>query len=155
MKKLLAIVACAAALLMLTQCSISRKVIAKAYPIGFTELHNYYVVNTHKVKKIERKIITSEEEFRNIFGEAAVMGTNGTPTPVNFKTQFVLAVILPETNRVVSMYPENVLENGNAVIFNYKVDKGEKTSYTMVPFTAIALDRPLEMLSMEFYFEEK
>ena len=155
MKRLLSIALCISALLLLSQCSISRKVAAKAYPIGFSELHNYYVVNTHKVKKIERKIITSEEEFYSIFGEAAVMGTNGNPTPVNFKTQFVLAVILPETNRVVNMYPESVLENGNAVIFNYIVNKGEKTSYTMVPFTAIALDRPLEMLSMEFYFEEK
>lgn len=152
---MLSIMFCAAALLMLTQCSISRKIEANAYPIDFTELRNYYVVNSHKPKKLERKIINTEEEFRNIFGEAAVMGADGNPTPVNFKTQFVLAVILPETNRVVSMYPENVLENGNAVIFNYKVDKGEKTSYTMVPFTAIALDRPLEMLSMEFYFEEK
>lgn len=155
MKRLLSIALCISALLLLSQCSISRKVAAKAYPIGFSELHNYYVLNTHKPKKTERKIITSEEEFYNIFGEAAVMGTNGNPTPVNFKTQFVLAVILPETNRVVNMYPESVLENGNAVIFNYIVNKGEKTSYTMVPFTAIALDRPLEMLSMEFYFEEK
>lgn len=155
MKRLLSIALCISALLLLSQCSISRKVAAKAYPIGFSELHNYYVLNTHKPKKIERKIITSEEEFYSIFGEAAVMGTNGNPTPVNFKTQFVLAVILPETNRVVNMYPESVLENGNAVIFNYIVNKGEKTSYTMVPFTAIALDRPLEMLSMEFYFEEK
>lgn len=155
MKKILSIAICAIAVLLLAQCSISRKLEAKAYPIDFTELHNYYVLNTHKVKKVERKIITSEDEFFSIFGEAAVMGTNGNPTPVNFKTQFVLAVILPETNRSVSVYPAQVLENGNAVIFDYKVDKGSKNTYTMVPFTAIAIDRPLEMLSMEFYFRLK
>ena len=146
---------CAAGLLMLTQCSIPRKIEANAYPIDFTQLHNYYVVNSHKPKKIERKIINNEEEFRNIFGEAAVMGANGNPTPVNFKTQFVLAVILPETNRDVSVSPLQVLENGNVVIFDYRVEKGAKNTYTMVPFTAIALDRPLEVLSMEFYFREK
>ena len=154
MKKLLAIVACAAALLMLTQCSISRKVMAKAYPIGFTELHNYYVVNTHKVKKIERKIITSEEEFRNIFGEAAVMGTNGTPTPVNFKTQFVLAVVLPDTDRDTQVIPAEISQVGSTIVFNYHIKKGDKLGYRIRPYAAVAIDKPDRDTQFEIYFKE-
>ena len=43
MKRLLSIALCISALLLLSQCSISRKVAAKAYPIGFSELHNYFI----------------------------------------------------------------------------------------------------------------
>ena len=53
------------------------------------------------------------------------------------------------------MYPLSVLQNGNAIIFNYKVDKGSKMSYSICPFTAVVLDRPATNSSYEIYWNER
>ena len=109
----------AVAVLMLTSaCSITKEVEANAVPIAFTEMNNYYVKNGVNTNKPLRKIINTESEFRAIFGEAAYMGSNGSPTPINFNRQFVLAVVNPVTNRQTQMFPLSVLQNGKAIIFN-------------------------------------
>ena len=136
-------------------CSITRELEQNASPIAFTEVNNYFVKNNSVPQKLLRKVINTEGEFRAIFGEAAVMGSNGQPTPINFKRQFVLAVVSPVTDTDTQMYPLSVLQNGNAIIFNYKVDKGSKMSYSICPFTAVVLDRPATNSSYEIYWNER
>ncbi|MDO4512097.1 MAG: hypothetical protein Q4B68_09820 [Bacteroidales bacterium] len=155
MKKVYQFIAFALVAIIVSSCSITREVEKNAAPIAFTEMHNYFVNNTFSTKKIYRKAINSESEFRTIFGEAAVMGANGQPTPINWKRQFVLAVVAPETDTQTQMYPLSVLQNGNAIIFNYKVDKGSKMSYTMCPYVAVVLDRPSTNAQLEIYWNEK
>lgn len=138
-----------------SSCSITRELEQNASPIAFTEVNNYFVKNNSVPQKLLRKVINTESEFRAIFGEAAVMGSNGQPTPINFKRQFVLAVVSPVTDTDTQMYPLSVLQNGNAIIFNYKVDKGNKMSYSICPFTAVALDRPATNSSYEIYWNER
>ena len=156
MKKTLKfLMALAIVALVSASCSITKNVEPGAQQMPFTELQNYFVNNTHRVTKVERLVIKDEATFNQIFGQAAVMGTNGAPTAVNFKTQYVVAVLLPETDRLTQAYPVNVLQNGNSIIFNYKVEKGSSQSYTMSPFTAVVLDRPVSDQNMEIYFNEK
>ncbi len=142
-------------LLLATSCSMTRNLEADAVTVPYIEMRNYYVLNDYEHAKVERKIIKNEEEFSKVFGEAAFMGVDGEPTIINFKKQFVLAVLLPETATATNIYPLSVLQNGNAVIFNYKVERGEKQSYTTNPFTAVVLDRPIVDAQLEFYFNEK
>lgn len=133
MNRLMHIVALLAVILLCANCSTTRKLEADAVPMGYTELQNYYVSNTVSVKQPFRHVFTTEEEFSRYFGEAATMSPNGQPTVVNWGTQYVLAVINPSTDRATRMYPVSVLQNGDAIIFNYKVEKGEKQSYTTTP----------------------
>ncbi|MCQ2289748.1 MAG: hypothetical protein MJZ63_00540 [Muribaculaceae bacterium] len=155
MKKLIRIFVLALVVAVMGSCSITRKVEKDAYPIAFTEVHNYYVKNNFTPKKLVRKVINTEGEFRAIFGDAAVMGANGRPTPINFGRQFVLAVVSPVTDTNTQMYPLSVLQNGNAIIFNYKVDKGGKMSYSVSPYVAVVLDRPVNNSAFEIYWNEK
>ena len=155
MKKISILLIAVVAMLVSTSCSITKDVEKNAVPIAFTTLSNYYVNNTVDTKKKITKSFSSEAEFNEYFGAAAVMGANGQPTYVNWKTQYVLAVILPETDRATEAYPLSVVQNGNAVIFNYKVDKGDKQSWTRVPFTAVVLDRPTVDSQMEIFYNEK
>ena len=67
----------------------------------------------------------------------------------------VLAVILPETDRSTDVTVLDVLQNGNSVIFNYHVERGEKNSYRLVPFAAVSLPKPRTTQNMEFYFNKK
>ncbi len=154
MKKIIMMMA-AVLTLSLASCNSTSKLEANAYQVAYSELNNYFVRNDYNPKRVERQIITSQEQFESVFGAGAVMGANGQPTSVNFKTQYVLAVILPETTRLTSVYPVSVLRNGNNLIFNYKIDKGEKLSYTMVPYTGIVLDRDAVATQIQFIFNEK
>lgn len=139
---------------MLVGCSPLSKIEKEGYPINYTELANYYVLNNVDVSKTQRLVINSQQTFEAYFGEAAVMGRNGQPTMVNFKTQYVLAVVLPETDRQTEVIPGEVVQNGNTVVMNYRVNKGAKTSYRMVPFAAIAIDKPVNDTQMEIYFKQ-
>ena len=118
-------------------------------------MNNYYVKNGVNTNKPLRKIINTESEFRAIFGEAAYMGSNGSPTPINFNRQFVLAVVNPVTNRQTQMFPLSVLQNGKAIIFNYQVEKGAKMDYYISPYVAVVLDRPYTDATFEIYWNEK
>ncbi len=139
---------------MLVGCSPLSKIEKEGYPINYTELANYYVLNNVDVSKTQRLVINSQQTFEAYFGEAAVMGRNGQPTMVNFKTQYVLAVVLPETDRQTEVIPGEVVQNGNTIVMNYRVNKGAKTSYRLVPFAAIAIDKPVNDTQMEIYFKQ-
>ena len=154
-RKLLSILMLAAVAMLGMQCSTVSKLEKEAYQVRYLPLNNYFVRNDIEATKLQKLIITNETDFRSFFGEAAVMGRNGHPTPVNFKTEYVLAVILPETDRSTDVTVLDVLQNGNAVIFNYHVERGEKNSYRLVPFAAVSLPKPRTTQNMEFYFNKK
>ena len=105
MKKFAKILVAAVVALLVGSCSITREVEKNASPIAFTEVDNYFVNNNATPSKLVRKVINTESEFRAIFGEATTMGANGQPTPINFKRQFVLAVVAPVTDTQTQMYP--------------------------------------------------
>ncbi len=154
-RKLLSILMLAAVAMLGMQCSTVSKLEKEAYQVRYLPLNNYFVRNDIEATKLQKLIITNETAFRSFFGEAAVMGRNGHPTPVNFKTEYVLAVILPETDRSTDVTVLDVLQNGNSVIFNYHVERGEKNSYRLVPFAAVSLPKPRTTQNMEFYFNKK
>ena len=154
-RKLLSIMMLVAVAMLGMQCSTVSKLEKEAYQVRYLPLNNYFVRNDIEATKLQKLIITNETDFRSFFGEAAVMGRNGHPTPVNFKTEYVLAVILPETDRSTDVTVLDVLQNGNSVIFNYHVERGEKNSYRLVPFAAVSLPKPRTTQNMEFYFNKK
>lgn len=137
-----------------TQCNPLKKIEAQAYPLNYTELLNYYVKSGVVSKKIQRVVFDNETHFQQYFGEAAVMGRNGQPTPVNFKTQYVVAIILPVTDKDTQVIPAEISQVENTVIVNYRVKKGKKLGYNTIPFTAVAIDKPEVDSEIEFNFNE-
>ena len=57
--------------------------ISKAIDIPFQIINGYFVKNTFTNDHFPKAKITTQEEFDNIFGAAAFMGENGTPTAIN------------------------------------------------------------------------
>ena len=135
------------------QCSTS-KIEQLAYPISFEELNNYFVRNTVNVDKERHLFINNQEEFSSYFGEAAVMGRNGQPTKVDFKTQYVVAILLPPTNRETSVAIYDVAMVDTTAVIKYRVKKGNSMSYTMQPFTMVALDKPESETQIKFIFKQ-
>ena len=147
-------------LLLCSNCSFMDKMYAAqkidevATPIKYTTLENYFVRNDVDCSKQQRLIINNKAEFEKYFGMAAHMG--GLPTEVNWNKQFVIALVLPETKRATSIYPVNVkTTDNNILVFSYLVKKGDNMSHKMVPFIAVAVDKPSSTQDMNIFFLEK
>lgn len=110
-----------------------------AKEVSFVALKNYYVRNNTDCSKPQQLIFESKEKFESYFGPAAIMG--GAPTDINWEKQFVIAIVLPETNCPTTVTPMKVKESPGNIIFYYQVNKGHKTSHTQVPFAAVAIQR--------------
>ena len=147
-------------LLLCSNCSFMDKMYAAqkidqvATPIKYTTLENYFVRNDVDCSKQQRLIINNKAEFEKYFGMAVHMG--GLPTEVNWNKQFVIALVLPETKRATSIYPVNVKTTGNNIlVFSYQVKKGDNMSHKIVPFIAVAVDKPASTQDMNIFFLEK
>lgn len=156
MRKFITIMAVVAVALLCCQCTTSkelRQAKKGAKDVPFTELKNYYVRNNMRYDKTQHLIIDNQQDFDGCFGPAAVMA--GLPTDINWEKQYVIAVLLPVTNRATMILPLEVKQSPGNVIFKYQVNRGGKTSYTLSPFTAVALNRDAEPQQLQVFFIEK
>jgi len=110
--------------------------------IEYQSIKNYFVKNT--VKKGQKRKIENQKEFDTLFGAAAIMGKDGKPTAIDFKKQNVVAIIGNRTN-YNTFYEITGVAMGSmgTVVVSYKINKGEKTTYSIQPFTAITIDKNL------------
>ena len=51
--------------------------------------------------------------------------------------------------------PMEVKQSPGNVIFKYQVNRGSKTSYTLIPFAAVALNRSSDPQQLKVFFIEK
>ena len=126
----------AAVALLLSSCAVNLNGVTANYH----RMNNYFVNNdfgngTHKL------VIHNQQDFDRVFGMASYMGKNGQPTTIDFRRQFVIAMILPETNRQTTIETVLLKRLGDRLYFSYILDEGHKTSYTIRPFTAVVVDR--------------
>lgn len=111
--------------------------------VPFEVAHNYFV-RSDVTEPIPAKI-ASQDEFERYFGMAAFMGKKGQPTPIDFETQFVIAVVLPETSHSTELRAESLSDDGQKLTFTYHVDVADKeNTWTQVPVLLIAVDRQYE-----------
>ena len=111
--------------------------------VPFEVAHNYFVRN-NVTEPIPAKI-ASQDEFERYFGMAAFMGKKGQPTPIDFETQFVIAVVLPETSHSTELRAESLSDDGQKLTFTYHVDVADKeNTWTQVPVLLIVVDRQYE-----------
>ncbi|PWW17657.1 hypothetical protein [Chryseobacterium sp. AG844] len=110
--------------------------------IPYTSAKKYFVKNTSHQKDLTEKIITSQEEFDQIFGAATTMGMSGKPTPIDFSKENVLALIYPKTNLEVEFIPVSLQEKGQDIVYSYKVIKGGQRSFMTIPNTIIIIQKP-------------
>lgn len=110
--------------------------------IPYKSAKKYFVKNTSDQKDLTEKIITSKEEFDQIFGAATTMGMNGKPTPIDFPKENVLALIYPKTNLEVEIIPVSLQEKGQSIVYSYKVIKGGQRSFMTIPNTIIIIQNP-------------
>lgn len=115
-------------------------------PTAYGQLDNYYVINDYYNQyyydnSASKLVITDPYEFRQVFGQASLDNRYGVPTDVDFRREFVIAVILPVTNQYTEIEPVSVNREGDRLYFTYQVFRGAMQSYYTQPFTAVVVDR--------------
>jgi hypothetical protein len=119
--------------------SVATKNDADKIDIPYTVAKNYFVKNT--VKSLDDPKIATAKKFDEIFGMATTMGKDGKPTTIDFSKQYVLAVILPETDLLTTIEPISLQKNSNnKITLVYKSVVAQKQSYTMRPYFAIIVE---------------
>lgn len=132
--KTLMVAAIATTLFGFTSCSTSEKT------INYKDAQRYFVRND--VKDYSPRIITNAKEFDQFFGMAAVMGSQGMPTPVNFDKENVIAIIEPETNKDTEIKIKSIKKEDNQIVVRYKVvTTGAPRSYSTVPCQVVKISK--------------
>ena len=111
----------------------------KSEDVAFEVARNYFFQHGQDIPASPK--ITSEEDFGRLFGMAAVMGKDGQPTAIDFSRQFVLALVLPVTDRDTEVTPLKVERRGNTLYYIYKVRTGARQSFSIQPMSIIILGR--------------
>lgn len=108
--------------------------------VHYTELHNYFHNNDASMPS--SPLITTQKEFDAQFGMAAYMGKGGQPTPVNFKKQVVLAIVLPVTNKSTDIDSISVKQSRkDELTLAYTVHEGVDMGYSIQPVYLMAIDK--------------
>lgn len=112
----------------------------KSADVSFTVAKNYFVNNN--VIKLDNPKIETAENFNTVFGMAPLMGAEGKPTEIDFTNQYVIAVVLPETNLTTTIEPVSLQKNTkNEITLTYKYLVGQSQSFTTRPNFAIIVKR--------------
>lgn len=106
--------------------------------IPYLVAEGYFQNNT--VKELPA-VVTTKADFDSLFGMAVTMGEDGQPTPVDFMKQYVIAVGLPETDLATEITPVSLTKDeAGQLTFSYRVERGERRSYTTVPNLLLVVD---------------
>lgn len=116
--------------------------------VSFTEMQNYTCIDPSLPM---HNIITSEAEFNKSFTPTPAKGKGGKPTKIDFRRQFVIAVVLPPTNIPTRLILQGFSLKGEMLDFAYSQEEGDRPSETtMIPLLLVALDR--SYLTNQFSF---
>ena len=108
--------------------------------IVFCVAKNYFVKNT--VEKLDNPKIETADKFHEIFGMATTMGQDGKPTEIDFTKQYVIAVLLPETDLLTTVEPVSLQrDKAGEITLTYKSVVGHKQSFTTKPNFVIIVDK--------------
>jgi hypothetical protein len=110
--------------------------------IPFKLISGYYFKTVNHPSSWLRNKITTREEMDSFFGMAAVMGSKGKPTHIDFKKNFVIAVVINEADRQMELSPIDLtMEKEHLLQFHFKMVLGEKMSSLSRSILLIAVDK--------------
>ena len=106
--------------------------------VPYKEAAHYFVRNDVDARKVPVQI-TTQGDFTRYFGMATVMG--GQPTPIDFDRQFVIAIVLPETNHTTTIHPGTLTDQGDSLQLEYAVSTASaEDTWTSVPLSLLIVD---------------
>ena len=122
-----------------TACTASKQTNTDIEQISYHEARNFFL-NQGQELAVGQKI-TNDKDFDKYFGLAAFMGKGGEPTRVDFANEFVLPIVLPETDCETDINAVSLSGNASVINLNYKVKVGEKRDFYIRPIMLLVVDK--------------
>jgi len=122
-----------------TACTASKQTNNDIEQISYHEARNFFL-NQGQELAVGQKI-TNDKDFDKYFGLAAFMGKGGEPTRVDFANEFVLPIVLPETDCETDITAVSLSGNASVINLNYKVKVGEKRDFYIRPIMLLVVDK--------------
>ncbi|MEY8861961.1 copper resistance protein NlpE [Tenacibaculum singaporense] len=125
----------------------SKEVKEEANEMNESKVVIYKVASRYFIKNDVTKLpskINSREEFEKYFGAATVMGEDGKPTPIDFEKEYIIAVTVEASNKLIELQPISLTKTGEEINFDYSVTEGGETSYTSRPTLVIIVSKKIE-----------
>lgn len=94
--------------------------------VPYTLAKNYFVKNSYPDKNLHMLKITSEVQFDEIFGMAALMGEAAKPTPIDFSKTFVIALIDEISNQSAGISVKSLVKENGGLKLLYSLQRNEK-----------------------------
>jgi hypothetical protein len=108
--------------------------------ISFVQAKNYFVRIGAQIPNNPK--IETAEQFNEIFGMGTTMGPGGKPTDIDFSTNYVIAVVKSETDRMTNLRPLQLQRNmAGEIILTYQFTEGEKQTYHSVPHFVLIVNK--------------
>nr|WP_314695777.1 hypothetical protein [uncultured Prevotella sp.] len=136
MKSLLPVIS---ATIILSSCAMHKMMTDKPIQIEYLEAHNYFCINN--VSKPIVKKITSQKAFTREFGPAAFMGKRGEVTNIDFNKTFIIAYLLPQTNREIVLKPLSLILQKNYLELHYMSEQGDEKNFSTQPLLIIIVNK--------------
>ncbi len=129
-------------MVLLASCTISENA------VKYVEARNYFHRNDAPLPQNLK--MTSQAEFDQHFSPAAFMGKNGEPTKINFNKNFIIAKVLPPTDKETELTPLKVEKIGkNQLHVVYSLHVGPTRSYTIQPMFILVLNKKYKNYNIE------
>lgn len=111
--------------------------------IPFAIAQNYFVQNDAQLPEDPK--ITAQSDFDSIFGNATLMGEDGKSTPIDFEQQFVIAVVLDQSDFATKIEPMDLRKlDSEKIQFRYTVTVGERQPYISQSALILVVDKKHE-----------
>jgi hypothetical protein len=114
----------------------------KETDVPYRVAERYFIKNSVREGALLSSKIETQEAFESIFGAAATMGKNGTPSKIDFGKQYVIALAGNTTDTLTDIKPVFLRKNGtNDIVLTYSIIKGERQSFLIRPCLLIIVDK--------------
>ena len=112
--------------------------------VPFMEARNYFVNNTVGEDKNGTLKIETQEAFNELFSPATTMGEGGKPTEIDFKKQFVIAVISATSDLNPSIDSLSLKKFNSDLVLEFKETMGDKQSFSTRPAAILIVDKQFD-----------
>lgn len=109
--------------------------------VPYSIAKGYFVKNTFTKDYINSPQIKTKKAFDAIFGMATVMGPDGKPTEINFKTHYVIAVTEKLSEYDIQINPLSLKKKGSKITLQCKIETGAKQTALMKPLLLLIVDK--------------
>ena len=82
---------------------------------------------------------------------AAFMGKGGNPTVINFKKEFVIPIVLPETDKDTDILDISLEGNERELKLIYRVKEGEQQGFFIQPIKLLIVDNAYKQAQITVY----